>query len=89
MHVNSLLIAAPRRPSNTMFMSPEIRNLLKLMDDHGLKQAGLAKLLNVKPQAVWNWINRDDRIPPRNHARLSVVLGTSNRGNHRGLFRLF
>jgi DNA-binding transcriptional regulator YdaS (Cro superfamily) len=26
-------------------------------------QAALAKALKVKPQHVWNWLNRDDRVP--------------------------
>jgi DNA-binding transcriptional regulator YdaS (Cro superfamily) len=26
-------------------------------------QAALAKALGVKPQHVWNWLNRDQRVP--------------------------
>jgi DNA-binding transcriptional regulator YdaS (Cro superfamily) len=26
-------------------------------------QAALAKALGVKPQHVWNWLNRDKRVP--------------------------
>lgn len=26
-------------------------------------QAAMAKALGVKPQHVWNWLNRDNRIP--------------------------
>lgn len=26
-------------------------------------QAALAKALNVKPQYVWNWLNRDGKVP--------------------------
>ena len=26
-------------------------------------QAALAKAIGVKPQHVWNWLNRDSRVP--------------------------
>jgi len=26
-------------------------------------QAALAKAIGVKPQHIWNWLNRDNRVP--------------------------
>lgn len=38
------------------------RPLQKAIDAVGT-QAALAKALGVKPQHVWNWLNRDRRVP--------------------------
>lgn len=36
--------------------------LERAVDELG-SQAALAKALNVKPQHVWNWLNRDKKVP--------------------------
>jgi DNA-binding transcriptional regulator YdaS (Cro superfamily) len=36
--------------------------LERAIDEMG-SQAALAKALGVKPQHVWNWLNRDDKVP--------------------------
>lgn len=39
-------------------------------------QAALAKALKVKPQHVWNWLNRDKKVP----AEMVIPIETATEG---------
>lgn len=46
-----------------MFMIFLMQTPLERAIDFVGSQAALAKALKVKPQHVWNWLNRDSRVP--------------------------
>jgi len=38
-------------------------------------QAALAKALKTKPQNVWNWINRDEKVPAEQVLPIEAATG--------------
>jgi DNA-binding transcriptional regulator YdaS (Cro superfamily) len=48
-------------------------------------QAALAKAIGVKPQHVWNWLNRDRRIPAE--AVLAIEAATKDKNGRPKVLR--
>lgn len=48
--------------------------LEKAIDAVG-SQAELAKALGVKPQHVWNWLHRDDKVPAEQVLPIETATG--------------
>jgi DNA-binding transcriptional regulator YdaS (Cro superfamily) len=58
-----------------MFMLVAMKEVLERAIHAVGSQAALAKAIGVKPQHVWNWLNRDKRVPAEQVLAIEAATG--------------